>query len=141
MSSIPRVFGSFFVILMIAASFAYYNYKFSLYKFIDFQDLIFYSKKDIFYPKDDKYLLVFFSSNNEDSFIKIKKMNNKYKILAIDFYQKKIESTNNIFFLRAGTNTILTVLRLFNIVNLPSYVLIKKYDGTKYKQDDLLLNF
>jgi len=35
---------------MIAAAFAYFNYKFAEYKFINFNDFFFYEKNDIFIP-------------------------------------------------------------------------------------------
>ena len=41
------IFASFFGAAMIAGAFAYSNWRFSEYKFIDFSKLIFYTKKDI----------------------------------------------------------------------------------------------
>ena len=56
-------FGSFFGATMIAAAFAYSNYRFSQYKFVDFAKLVFYEKSEIFTPKEPKYTLLIFSSN------------------------------------------------------------------------------
>ena len=45
---------------MIAAAFAYFNYKFSEYKFINFKELVFYTKNDVFKPTQEKYIVVFY---------------------------------------------------------------------------------
>ncbi len=43
--SLSTLLASFFGAVMVAAAFAYFNYKFSEYKFIDFKEWIFYEKK------------------------------------------------------------------------------------------------
>jgi len=48
--SLNYLFASFFGALMIAGAFAYFNYRFSQYKFIDFGRWIYYQKSDIFIP-------------------------------------------------------------------------------------------
>ena len=48
------IFGSFFGAAMIAVAFAYSNYRFSQYKFVDFAKLVFYEKSEIFTPKEPK---------------------------------------------------------------------------------------
>ena len=48
------IFGSFFGAAMIATAFAYSNYRFSQYKFVDFAKLVFYEKKRNFHSKRAK---------------------------------------------------------------------------------------
>ena len=59
-SSFTYVFASFFGAFMIAGSFAYFNYKFSEYKFINFNKIVLYSKSDIFEAKDDYYIMIIY---------------------------------------------------------------------------------
>ena len=46
--SVGTLLASFFGAAMIAAAFAYFNYKFSEYKFINFSEWVFYEEKTIF---------------------------------------------------------------------------------------------
>jgi len=48
--SFSYVFASFFGAAMIAAAFAYFNYKYSQYKFINFKEMILYTKSQLFVP-------------------------------------------------------------------------------------------
>ena len=73
---------------MIAAAFAYFNYKFSEYKFIDFREWVFYEKSDIFIPKSDKYVVVFYSSKEKNTAKLLSKTNLNIPILAIDYYNE-----------------------------------------------------
>jgi hypothetical protein len=59
-------------------------------------------------------------------------------ILAIDYYNEIEENSNNITFLRAGTNTSLAFLQRFNIYQVPSIFIIKKSQDTLYKQDSMI---
>lgn len=137
--SLSTVFASFFGAALIAAAFAYFNYKFSEYKFINFSNWVLYTNKDIFVPKDENYILVFFSSNDQKSLEKLHALKPEAKILAIDFYQQRLTSTKDIIFLRTGTNTLLKIIQRFNIYDVPSLFLIKKqYNNGLYKQDSAI---
>ena len=136
--SLTTVFASFFGAALIAGAFAYFNYKFSEYKFIDFSNFSFYTDKNIFTPKEEKYAVIFFSSKEPQSVEKIKKIHLKYPILAIDYYNKKIKSTKNVLFLRSGTNTSLKFIQRFNIYNEPVIFFIKKANKVLYKQDSMI---
>ncbi len=136
--SVTTIFASFFGAAMIAGAFAYFNYKFSEYKFINFRDWVFYSKTDIFKPKDDKYILVFYSSKMEANLDELVKAKTPYHILAIDYYQKNAKSTPNVTFLRSGTNTTLKFIQRFNIYKAPSIFIIKKSKENLYKQDSMI---
>ena len=50
---------------MIAGAFAYFNYKFSEYKFLDFKQWVFYEKSNVFIPTEEKYIVVFYSSKEK----------------------------------------------------------------------------
>lgn len=139
--SLTTIFASFFGAALIAGAFAYFNYKFSEYKFIDFNQFVFYTDKDIFQPTKDGYIVIFFSSKETDADKKILNLNFKYPVLAIDYYNNKIKSKNNVLFLRSGTNTSLKFIQRFNIYDEPSLFFIKRVNKTLYKQDSMIRKF
>ena len=123
---------------MIAGAFAYFNYKFSEYKFIDFKQWTFYEKNDVFIPNQEKYIVVFYSSKEAGIMDKLAKTQLKLPILAIDYYNKVRENTNNTLFLRSGTKTSLAFIQRFNIYESPSIFFIKKSKDSLYKQDSMI---
>jgi hypothetical protein len=130
--------ASFFGAAMIAAAFAYFNYKFSEYKFIDFKEWTFYSKKDVFIPNAEKYVIVFYSSKQQNTQEYLSNLDLNLPILAIDYYNEVYENSKNITFLRSGTNTSLSFIQRFNIYESPSIFIIKKSKETLYKQDSMI---
>ena len=123
---------------MVAGAFAYFNYKFSEYKFIDFGKWIYYTKNDIFKPNKERYMVIFYSSKMQDSEKLINSFESKYPILAIDMYQQEFNNKDNITYLRTGTNTLLKTIQRFNIYNAPSVFIIKRFKDTLYKQDSMI---
>jgi hypothetical protein len=136
--SLSTLLASFFGAAMIAAAFAYFNYKFSEYKFIDFKELIFYEQKDIFTPSEDMYIVVFFSSKEREVPKLLSQIKLNHKIIAIDYYNEAFENTQNTIFLRSGTKTSLSFIQRFNIYESPSIFLIKKTKESLYKQDSMI---
>ena len=123
---------------MIAAAFAYFNYKFSEYKFIDFKEWVFYEKNDIFIPSEEKYIVVFYSSKEKNTMEKLGKINLNLPILAIDYYNQVQKNTAHTTFLRSGTKNSLSFIQRFNIYESPSIFFIKKAKDTLYKQDSMI---
>ncbi|MDB2562078.1 hypothetical protein N9X61_00590 [Sulfurimonas sp.] len=123
---------------MIAAAFAYFNYKFSEYKFIDFKEWVFYEKNDIFIPNQEKYIVVFYSSREKDTTEQLAQINLNLPILAIDYYNQVRENTPTTTFLRSGTKNSLSFIQRFNIYESPSIFFIKKSKETLYKQDSMI---
>jgi len=123
---------------MIAGAFAYFNYKFSEYKFVNFKEFVFYEKNDIFLPKEQSYLVVFYSSKEKGVMQKLAKLQLPLRVLAIDYYNKVIPNGKKTIFLRAGTNTSLKFIQRFNIYTVPSIFIIKKYKDSLYKQDSMI---
>jgi len=136
--SLSTLLASFFGAAMIAGAFAYFNYKFSEYKFINFKEWIFYEKSDIFTPHAKKYIVVFYSSREKDTMDKLANTNLNIPILAIDYYNKVRKNTKTTTFLRSGTKTSLNFIQRFNIYNSPSIFIIKKTKDTLYKQDSMI---
>jgi len=136
--SLSTLLASFFGAAMIAGAFAYFNYKFSEYKFINFKDWAFYEKSDIFIPKEERYIVVFYSSKNKGSMQRLAHLNLNNPIIAIDYYNKVRQNTDTITFLRSGTNTSLKFIQRFNIYEVPSIFFIKKIKDTLYKQDSMI---
>jgi len=107
---------------MVAAFFFYYNYKFSTYKFVDFNKITLYTKSDIFEPKKDTYYLLIFSSKISDLNSLIKKIPKDEPILAIDIFQQR-KQYPKITYTTAGINTIINL----NIYEDPVVAKIKRY--------------
>lgn len=123
---------------MIAAAFAYFNYKFSEYKFINFKEWVFYEKTDLFFPKEEQYLVVFYSSKEKNTMNQLANINLNIPILAIDYYNDVRENSEYTTFLRSGTNTSLKLIQRFNLYESPSIFLIKKSKDSLYKQDSMI---
>jgi len=122
---------------MVAAFFFYYNYKFSTYKFIDFNKIVLYEKSDIFEPKKDSYYLLLFSSKMSDLDKLAKKLPKDAPVLAVDIYQQR-KNYKNIIYTTAGINTIIKLIQNLNIYEVPVVVKIKRYNKKLYKQDSPL---
>lgn len=136
--SVGTLLASFFGAAMIAGAFAYFNYKFSEYKFIDFSEWIFYEDKAVFRPDAERYIVIFFSSKSPGTAEKIAGAVTEYPILAIDYYQQSLASSDNVRFLRGGTNTVLSFIQRFNIYRSPSIFIIRKSKEMLYKQDSMI---
>ncbi|MFK5938004.1 MAG: hypothetical protein QM497_06345 [Sulfurimonas sp.] len=136
--SLSTLLASFFGAAMIAAAFAYFNYKFSEYKFINFKEWIFYEKSDIFVPKANKYIVVIYSSRETNTMNLLANTDLNIPILAIDYYNKVRKNTKTTIFLRSGTNTSLKFIQRFNIYNSPSIFIIKRNKESLYKQDSMI---
>ena len=136
--SVTMVLGSFFGAAMIAAAFAYFNYKFAEYKFVNFDEWIFYEKRDLFKPDKNRYLVVFYSSKAGNTATLLQNATTKYPIIAVDYYQQNFESTPNVRFIRSGTNTTLQFIQRFNIYHTPCVFIIKKVKEGLYKQDSMI---
>lgn len=136
--SVTTLLASFFGAAMIAGAFAYFNYKFSEYKFIDFSEWVFYEESDIFQPNAERYLVIFFSSKLSGSAQKIAAAETPYPVIAIDYYQQSFPSTERVRFLRGGTNTLLRFIQRFNIYSVPTVFVIEKSKEMLYKQDSMI---
>lgn len=136
--SLSTLLASFFGAAMVASAFAYYNYKFSEYKFVDFSEWIFYQEKTVFTPTEPYYIVVFYSSKQPGTVEKLSRAKARYPILAVDYYQKAPPSSGNVIFLRGGTNTSLKFIQRFNIYHSPTVFTIKKNKETLYKQDSMI---
>lgn len=136
--SVSTLLASFFGSALIAAAFAYFNFKFSEYKFIDFKEWTFYEKRDIFVPKEEKYIVVFYSSREVNTQEKLANTNLNIPIIAIDYYNTVRENSATTTFLRSGTKNSLSFIQRFNIYESPSIFFIKKTKDTLYKQDSMI---
>ena len=133
--SLNYLFASFFGAFMIASAFAYYNYKFAEYKFVNFEEYIFYEKGDIFSPDAENYIVIIFSSNMIDKESLLKNVNRIYPVLVIDIFQKRFDEEDGVLFVTAPINTLLKFIQKFNIYEVPSLFVLKRENRTLYKQD------
>ena len=136
--SLSTLLASFFGAAMIAAAFAYFNYKFSEYKFINFNEWTFYEKSDVFIPNADKYIIIFYSSKEKGTMDKLAHTNLNLPILAIDYYNNVRQNTQTTTFLRSSTKNSLSFIQRFNIYESPSIFFIKKHKESLYKQDSMI---
>ncbi len=136
--SLNYLFASFFGALMVASAFAYFNYRFSEYKFIDFSRWIYYEKSDIFTPKSKNYTVVVYSSNMQDINQILQKIDRADPILTIDLYQKKRGRKGDVLYLTSDTNTLLKLIQRFNIYDVPSAFRIERFKKSLYKQDSMI---
>jgi hypothetical protein len=136
--SLSTLLASFFGAALIASAFAYFNFKFSEYKFINFKEWVFYEKNDVFMPTEDRYIVVFFSSRQKDTAKKLASLNLNIPIIAIDYYNNSIENSQYTTFLRSGTKNSLQFIQRFNIYENPSIFFIKKIKDSLYKQDSII---
>lgn len=132
------IFASFFGAAMIAGAFAYSNWRFSEYRFIDFSKLIFYTKKDIFTPKQDIYTVVIYSSKMQKFDTILDKISKENPIIAIDMFQEKRGQKDSVIYVTSGMNTILKVIQSFNVYELPTAFRIKRFKGSNFKQDSMV---
>ena len=136
--SLSTLLASFFGSALIAGAFAYFNYKFSEYKFIDFNKWTFYEKSDIFKPTKDKYIVVFYSSRESGTQEKLANIDLNIPIIAIDYYNTVRKNSQTTTLLRSGTKNSLNFIQRFNIYESPSIFFIKKSKETLYKQDSMI---
>ena len=127
-----------------AASFFYFQWTFSKFRFIDFQNNVLYGKDYIFSPLDEEYIVFFYNSKSSNVFDIAKKIpnENNLRILAIDFYQDTDKNIkDNIIPLSAGMNTLLKLSNDFRITKLPAYFLIQKKSSFKFIQISKVVKF
>lgn len=136
--SLSTLLASFFGAAMIAAAFAYFNYKFSEYKFINFNEWTFYEKSDVFVPTSEKYIVIFYSSKEKGTMDKLANINLNLPILAIDYYNNIRKNTQTTTFLRSSTKNSLSFIQRFNIYESPSIFFIKQHKESLYKQDSMI---
>lgn len=136
--SLSTILASFFGAALVAGAFAYFNYKFSEYKFINFNEFAFYEKSDIFTPNQDKYIVVFYSSREDKTVELLLHTKLSLPILAVDYYNNVHKNTNGVTFLRGGTKTSLSFIQRFNIYDSPSIFFIKRVKDSLYKQDSMI---
>jgi len=134
-SSLFYIFSSFGGALLVASAFFYYNYKFSQFKFINFDNTILYERSDIFKPTKNHYYMLIFSSKMNNVNKLISQIPKNYPIIAIDMYQKEFNNTKRVIFVRAGTNTVIDIIQKFNIYKIPVYCEIKRYHKNLFKQN------
>lgn len=137
--SLSTLLASFFGTALIATAFAYFNYKFAEYKFINFKDWTFYEKSAIFQPKATKYIVVFYSSKQPNTTKMLSHVDLNYPILAIDYYNQAHKNSKHTTFLRSGTKNSLLLIQRFNIYNVPSIFFIKRIKDSLYKQDSIIM--
>ena len=138
---IGRLFASFFGAVFIAGAFAYFNYKFSEFQFIDFSEWELSTANDIFVPTEDEYLMIIYNSKDSKSVEKLKLIESEREAILLDFYQKapklKFKKGETIS-LRTGTDKFLKIVQRFNVYELPTLFFIKRVKGSLYKQDSAI---
>jgi len=133
--------SSFFGAAMIAATYAYFNYKFSQFHFIDFDKALLYTKNDIFTPDRDNYTVIVYSSRKDKPKELVKRINEPYHFLAFDLSGERFESTEDMTFVTAGINTILPLVNRFRIYEVPVVFDIERVKNNDFKQVSKIESF
>ena len=126
---------------MVAGAYAYFHFKFTEYKFVDFSQLNLFHNRQLFDPQDKRYMMVIYSSQaTRDMQERLDYLvgQSSETVLAIDIHQRVLEPNENIIHLIGSMNTILQVVQRFNIYNVPSVFFIKKHNNVLYKQDSAI---
>ena len=127
---------------MLIAAFAYYYYENSYARFVkvDFNDWALYTQTSLFEPTEERYLLVFYSSNIAEQAQFVQHVprfshDKEAKILAIDLAQNKEALSADIVYATAGINTLLRYIHHFKIRQLPTIVAVqRKKNGQAFYQ-------
>lgn len=133
--------SSFFGAAMIAATYAYFNYKFSQFHFIDFEKQLFYSAKDIFVPEDDHYTVIVYSSKKDDLQTLTRRIKEPYRFLALDLAGSRPAASEKITYITSGINTLLPFINRFNIFHVPVVFDIERVKGGNFKQASKIESF
>lgn len=123
------------VVGVIIAALAYYYYDSHYTRFVkvNFDDWVLYTNNALFAPKDERYLLVFYSSNvpEQEQFLKALPRSVDAVIVAIDFAQNRdLVSTSDIIYVTSGINTLLHYTQHFRIRHVPTIVEVYKQKNT-----------
>ena len=121
--------SSFFGAAMIAATYAYFNYKFSQFHFIDFEKQLFYTSNDIFSPQDDRYTVIVYSSKKDDPVTLAKRVKDHDRFLLLDLSGIRLTSHEEMIFITSGINTLLPFINRFNIFSVPVVFDIERVDS------------
>ncbi len=135
------LFSSFFGAAMIAATYAYFNYKFSQFHYFDFDNEHLYMSRDIFTPEQDDYTVLIYSSKKDDLGRLMKKVNEPHRFLAIDLAGERGEADAQVVRVTAGINTLLPLINRFKIMSVPVVFDIKREKFNRFKQASKLEYF
>ena len=133
--------SSFFGAAMIAATYAYFNYRFSQFHFIDFDKEIFYTSKDVFSPDEEKYTIIVYSSKKDDPIALSKRVTIHDRFLALDVAGSRLTSEKEMVFITSGINTLLPIINRFNIYNVPVVFDIERVKNGNFKQASKIESF
>jgi len=133
--------SSFFGAAMIAATYAYFNYKFSQFHFIDFEKQIYYISKDIFIPTEERYTVIVYSSKKDDPVALSKRVTEHGRFLALDLAGSRLSSHKEMIFITSGINTLLPFVNRFNIYHVPVVFDIERVKNGNYKQTSKIESF
>ncbi|MDE7172766.1 MAG: hypothetical protein K2N70_00280 [Helicobacter sp.] len=138
----PKTLVAAPMIGVLIAAFAYYYYENSYARFVkvDFNDWALYTQTSLFEPTEDRYLLVFYSSNIDEQARFVRHLprfshDKEAKILAIDLAQNKDLPSSDIVYATAGINTLLRYIHHFKVRQLPTIVAVqRKKNGQAFYQ-------
>ena len=126
---------------MIAATYAYFNHKFSQFNHFDFDQEHFYTARDIFQPTEDAYTVLIYSSKKDKMDAMTAKIVDPYTFLAIDLAGERGEGNATLVKATSGINTLLPLINRFHIMSVPVVFDIKREKGNRFKQASKLEYF
>lgn len=135
------LFSSFFGAAMIAAVYAYFNYKFSQYHFIDFDKTLFYTANDLFVPHEERYTLLVYSSKKDKVEELLARVPEHERLLALDLSGGRFPSEGEIIYITSTINTLLPLINRFKIMEVPVVFDIERVDKNNFKQSSKIESF
>lgn len=119
-----------FIIVFAVGAFLYYQYSFTSTAKIDFSKDSFYvvveNGVSLFAPDNSRYKICFYSSFVQEHLEFLEKNVGAIPLLAVDFYQQRNFSTQNIKEIRIASALMLQLIHTFNIKALPQCYVIKQ---------------
>lgn len=138
-ASLLFLLSSFFGALFVATAYFYFDYRYSRFSSVDFNEIVFYGKENLFTPNEDRYTVYFFSSKMGEVEKRVANVESRYKILAIDIYQNRdFEDSENVLYVSSGVNSLIAFIHTFKIKQVPVLFELEKYRGSVYRQSSKL---
>ncbi len=123
------IFTPIITFVFAAMSYYYFQYNYSRFAKVDFNEWILYTQDSLFLPLQNRYKMIFYSSNIEEQlqYIHSLKGDSKEGVLALDFHQNRsFVSDEHKIYVTSGINTILLYAFHFKVSRLPAEIIVER---------------
>lgn len=131
------VISTFLAVFFTACAYFYFQYNYTRFATVNFEDWVLYERGEIFIPKSDRYALYFYSSQvkgHKELLERVEEVSQR-PVVAIDIHQSPDSSLKDgVIYASTGINTILKYVHRFKVVELPAVVEIERERPMLYRQ-------